>query len=57
MNPAPGGQRNPYRGAPARAWLFASLMAPDGTRRQFDLVADTGCHYDLVISSATLSHF
>ncbi len=57
MTPAPGGQRNPYRGVPPRAWIVASLIAPDGTRQQFDLVADTGCQFHLVIAKATLLRF
>lgn len=34
-------QRNPYRGG--RAWLRLGFRAADGTVRQLDLVADTGC--------------
>jgi hypothetical protein len=54
MSPPPGGQRNPYRGVHPRAWVFVSLIAPDGTREKLDLVADTGGPFHVVIDSATL---
>jgi len=40
-----------------RAWVFVTLIAPDGTNQKLDFVADTGCSFNLVVGSAALGQF
>lgn len=50
-------QRNPYKGSPPRTWVRLQLIAPDSTVRDFDLVADTGNPFELVVSRNVLALF
>jgi hypothetical protein len=44
-------QRNPYKGTPPRPWLRLGFLARDGSKVSLDLLADTGCPYDVVLAS------
>ena len=48
-------QRNPYQGDPPRPWIVLRLAAPDGSKQEFKLVADTGNPYALVLSEDLLT--
>jgi hypothetical protein len=50
-------QRNPYKGSPPRPWIRVALVAPDGTTRDLQVLADTGSPFALVVSSSTLQQF
>ena len=50
-------QRNAYKGSPSRPWIRVTLIAPDGSSRELDLLADTGSPFNLVVSNATLQKF
>lgn len=55
MTTGPYEQRNPYRGIPPRAWVRIRLVAGNGTARELELVADTGCPQYVIISLANLA--
>ena len=57
MTPGPPEQRNPYKGAPPRPWVRVQLAAPDGTKRELDLLADTGNPFELIVSRNILTSF
>lgn len=48
-------QRNPYKGTPPRPWIRVRLLAPNGTPRELELVADTGSPSALIIGQATMT--
>jgi hypothetical protein len=48
-------QRNAYKGKPSRPWVRIRLLAPDGTFRELDLVADTGNPSALIIGQAAMT--
>jgi hypothetical protein len=50
-------QRNPYQGAPPRPWIRVALVAPDGTTRDLQVLADTGSPFALVVARSTLQQF
>ena len=47
-------QSNPYKGTPPRPWVRIQLIAPDGTSRETDLLADTGSPCALIVSCSTM---
>jgi hypothetical protein len=57
VTPGPPEQRHPYKGSPLRPWVQVQLAAPDGTVRDFDLLADTGNPFELVVSRGILTSF
>jgi hypothetical protein len=54
MTPSQPGQRNPYKGVHPRGWVRVELFATDGTSREVELIADTGCPFDLIVDEVTL---
>ena len=44
-----------YKGAPPRPWMRVELIAPDGTSRLLEAVADTGNPLPLIVSSAVMA--
>lgn len=50
-------QENDYKGTPPRPWLRFELVAPDGTTRILEAVADTGNPLPLIVSSAVMAGF
>jgi hypothetical protein len=57
MNGLSQEQRNPYKGSPPRSWIRLSLLAKDGTVETVELVADTGCPYEVIVSQALMNRF
>src|SRR5437870_1004812 len=49
-----GEQRNEYKGEPPRPWVRIRLAAPNGTRTELDVVADTGSPIAAVIGEAVV---
>jgi hypothetical protein len=52
-------QRNPYDGDPPRSWIVLRLVAKDGSKSEFKVIAATGNPFALVIdaqSAAALHH-
>ncbi len=43
-------QRNLYKGDPPRPWLRLAFLDKDGSRVEVDLLADTGCPYEIVLA-------
>lgn len=54
MPQTPSGQRNVYRGQPARAWLRLELTATHGGVREVDVLVDTGNPCAIIIDTATM---
>jgi hypothetical protein len=50
-------QRNAYKGIDSRGWVRVELTAADGSRAQLELIADTGCPFDLIVDVATVTKF
>jgi len=50
-------QRNSYKGIDSRGWVRIELAASDGSRTQLELIADTGCPFDLIVDVATITRF
>ena len=50
-------QRNSYKGVDSRAWVRIELVASDGSRAQLEVIADTGCPFDLIVDVATITRF
>ena len=50
-------QRNPYKGMPERPWIRLRLLAPDGTAREIEMVADTGNPYAVIIGTVQMQQF
>jgi hypothetical protein len=48
-------QRNRYKGAPLRPWVRLRLAEPNGTDHEFELLADTGNPFAVVISQAAMT--
>ena len=44
-----------YKGTPPRPWMRVELIAPDGTSRLLEAVADTGNPLPLIVSSAAMT--
>jgi len=47
-------QRNPYKGIPPRCWVLVRFVAPDGTLREMQLLADTGNPYAVIIGKDSM---
>lgn len=43
-------QRNLYKGNPPRPWLRLTFLDKDGVKVAFDLLADTGCPYEVILA-------
>ena len=50
-------QRNSYKGIDPRGWVRIKLVASDGSRARLELIADTGCPFDLIVDVATVTRF
>jgi hypothetical protein len=50
-------QRNLYKGNPPRAWARLRLLTDGGLAQDFDLFADTGDPFAIVISEANILQF
>ena len=44
-----------YKGTPPRPWMRVELIAPDGTSRLLEAVADTGNPLPLIVSSDVMA--
>jgi len=55
MTPTTTEQRNSYKGAPPRPWLRLRLTEKDGTAHEFELLADTGNPFAIVINQAAMA--
>lgn len=55
MTSGPPEQRYPYQGSPPRPWIVLRLMGPDGTTKEFKVIADTGNPFALVIGPDSLA--
>lgn len=51
------GQRNLYKGTEPRGYVRIELEAHDGSRIQLELIADTGCPFDIIVDTATLQAY
>ena len=56
MTPPTVEQRNPYKGLPPRPWIRLRLKEKDGTVHEFELLADTGNPFAIVISHAAMAN-
>lgn len=50
-------QRNGYKGNSPCAWVRVRLVAPNGSEKELELLADTGCPYPVIISTALMGQF
>src|SRR5205085_12471104 len=57
MQPPIREQRNPYKGQSPRGWGRVKLVALTGASAELELLADTGCPYDLIVSATNMSAF
>ena len=48
-------QRNVYKGSPERPWIRIRLRAPDGSDHEFDLLADTGNPFAIILGQSALA--
>jgi len=48
-------QRNPYKGSPPRPWIRVRIAEKNGTAHEFDLLADTGNPFPIIISQAAMA--
>src|SRR5260370_27599614 len=55
MIAGPSEQRNQYKGVPPRPWVRLRLTAPDGTRHEFELLADTGNPCAIILSRVAMA--
>ena len=55
MAPSNPEQRNPYKGSPPRPWVRLQLVEKDGTVHEFELLADTGNPFAVVISESAMA--
>jgi hypothetical protein len=56
MTPPTTEQRNPYKGSPPRPWVRLRLLEKDGTAHEFEVLADTGNPFAIVISQAAMAN-
>lgn len=54
---APPEQVCPYQGDPPRAWITVRLATPDGTTREWRLIADIGSPAAIIIGTDYLADF
>jgi hypothetical protein len=54
MPPVGSSQRNPYKGAPLRAWVRLRFQSADGSLQELELVADTGNLFAVILSVAEM---
>ena len=52
MTAAPFEQRNPYKGTPPRPWLRLRFETANGISQEFDLLADTGNPFAVILSQS-----
>jgi hypothetical protein len=57
MASAPFGQQNLYKGIDPRSWIRVELEASDGARISMELIADTGCPFNMIVDVATLQRY
>src|SRR5436309_298210 len=50
-------QRNPYKGAPPRAWVRLRFVTLDGIVHERELLADTGSPCAVILGQSDLSSF
>lgn len=49
--------RTPYKGTPPRPWFSVVLVAPDGSTRGLEVVADTGNPCALIVGTQAMQDF
>jgi len=50
-------QLNDYKGMPERAWLTLEFQNASGSQETFELVADTGSPYPIVVATEVMDRF
>jgi hypothetical protein len=50
-------QRNPYQGTEPRAWITVRLNGPSGNTQEWNLLADTGSPFSLIIAESLVPSF
>jgi hypothetical protein len=53
----PSEQRNPYKGAPLRAWIRLQLVDRHGMSRELEMMADTGSPCAIIVSLSIMQQF
>ncbi len=46
-----------YKGTPPRSWIRVELVAPDGSTRRLEAVADTGNPLPIIVGSEVMNDF